>query len=338
MPPAQQYVNGEQNRYMKTLIYGPPRSLKTTWALEAACAGFNVTILQGDPEGCAVLNNVDRFKPSTLSRINVLDVGNTLEKTVMSKTVDRILTKDPIAYYNEERKVMTNNLFLLKDSKTIWVWNRNLLNENDVIVLDSYSAYCDTIMRDYAAANEIKLEEAEKQEWDGWGWTSRKASWMLSAWLQLPCHSILIAHETLWEKKRQAVNSKGKKETIVEFSRLVPRSTSGPHALKVGEQFPDIIHFFITNGIVRLDTRINESAHCGCKGVPPSTYSYDKLSFQRLAEYYKIKPAPALTCQAMTYHTSVQSANVASGGYKPQERTTFVQKPDPLAALNKPMK
>jgi hypothetical protein len=316
MPPANQFVQqASSHTRLRSLIYGRDKCRKTTWACLAAKAGFNVTLLCGDPEGATVLSS-SQFDKETLSRINVIDISNTRDRNVMHQFAIQLFSKGTFLY-NEDTKLSTPGTMGFKAGQSYWKIDLDALNANDLIIWDSHSSYVDTLLSKYAADNNMSLAAAEKTEWDGWGWMGRAATWFITNFVQLPCHLVLIAHAQEYEKR---------KGNEILWTRTQPKSTSGPHAQTITKDFSDVLFFKQVGSDIRIDAASSPNRMCGSRALEPKEFTWKDMQYGELAKCYGVSPDHSLPCEAFTFHTfdggsvtksKTQSPNILTQPKKP---------------------
>ena len=109
------------------------------------------------------------------------------------------------------------------------------------------------------------------------------ASYFLKQGKALPCHFIVIGHQTIYEKHKKVMINGREKDTI-EWSRLQIQSTSGPHAMTVGTEFSDILRFYFVGDNVKISTTAEEGILGGSRLIPPGSYKWADLQFKDICE------------------------------------------------------
>jgi len=285
---------------IKALIYGPPKSKKTWWSCNAAAHGFNVHLLNADPDGWIVLNN-PAFDQSLRSRINVIDISDTPTTAAVTLFMSAFLKFTKFWYVPSTRQVYLNYMTIPNDV-AFWAINPTLLTPYDLVIVDSLSAMAYSSMFAYALNNEIDLSDASKIDWEAFGWQGRLLSWQLVTLVTLPCHVIVTAHATVYEKRKTITNNFGKKEQLVEWSRIVPQSSSGPHALSIAKHFNEILFTNLLGENSFINAAPAPDRDGGSRVIAPRNYPWADLQPSHLAEAYGIKPlAPIAECPAFKF-------------------------------------
>lgn len=251
------------NMLLRILAYGPGKTKKTWWAGKAAESNFNVILMDGD-DGYHILKNI---KPEAQKRITVVDVVDTHKQAVFCVAMTELL-KNYKLVWDEQRKV---NAKLQPNEHCINI-DLTQLTSNDLLVIDSWTALTWSLVVRYANENMIDLTDAEKTEWDGYGWSGRLATWMLGQLKALPCHVVVIAHQTMYEKRsKDGKNIEWQKQQIV--------STSGNHAMTVPSKFSEILNFSAKGSSFKIDTNGDVEKDGGARIVPPGIYKWEELQF-----------------------------------------------------------
>ncbi len=294
MPTASDYIN-EPPAFMRILAYGAPKTKKTLWAAKAAEAGFNVTFFEFDTDGARILLS-GLVNKQGIEKINVIDCSARLHQNAPYGFMRGLFTQNE-TYFNETTGIAAPSPLGWKTGTTYAHINLKKLNANDIIVIDSFSSYVDSLLEAYAANENISLVEAEKQTWDGWGWMGRVATWALRKLTSLPCHLIVIGHEQNYEKR--LVTAEGK--TYTAWIRQQPKSVSGPHGQTLSGYFSDCLYFYLKRNENRISTRTKEFSDVGSRIMAPDDHPYAALPFTKIADYSKVYAQQDLLCQAVDF-------------------------------------
>lgn len=251
---------------LRILAYGPAKSKKTWWVGKAAEAGYNVLLLDGD-DGWQILNHI---KPEAQKRIQVVDLNDELNSVICCNFMTRLLKKGTIIWDEKAKKTEMFN----PNENCISI-DLTKLGKFDVLVVDSWTALIRSLMFQFANENSIDLSEADKADWDFYGWGGRMALWITSRLTSLPCHLVTIAHATQYEKRDKT----GKK--VISSKRQII-STSGPNAMQLPSEYSDILYFYPKGAAFKIDTRGTDEADGGSRLISPAIYNWDDLQFKDL--------------------------------------------------------
>lgn len=260
---------------LRELLYGPAKTKKTWWAAKAAEANFNVVLLDGDA-GWHILNNI---KPEARKRIQVLDFVDKQKDAVFCLALTEFLKTGKL-WWDEERKVSAK---LNPSSSVIYLDIERLTNQT-VLIIDSWTALSWSLLFRYAKENSIDLTDPDKQEWDYYRWAGSLMTWVMKQLKTLPCHVIVIGHQTMYEKR-------SKDGKTIESQRQQIVSSSGNNAMTLPKDFSDILTFSVKKTMFKISTEAAEDADGGSRIVPPGVYDWNALQFADVCRYGSI-PLP----------------------------------------------
>lgn len=262
---------------LRLLNYGPAKVKKTWWIGKAAEAGFNILLLDGD-NGWHILKQI---APEARKRIQVVNLMDELNRVIFAPAVVTLLKKGTLTWDEKERKSTPFNA-----PATAINIDLNTLTPNDILVVDSWTALVTSLMWQFALENHIDLSEADKNEWDFYGWGGRLALWCVSRLMALPCHVVVIAHATIYEKR-----DKSQKKIISQKRQII--STSGPNAMQIPSKFSDLFYFYAKGSAFKIEAKGNEEQDGGSRIVPPGIYNWDDLQFKDTIQMAGLKLPPA---------------------------------------------
>lgn len=297
---------------LRVLIYGMQKTRKTWWAMKAAEAGYNVILIDGD-DGWHIVNKID---PSASERIEIVNMVDKPNASVFAPMLTKMLKMSNFRYDEIQRKLaglnQVENCIKIDVTK---------LTKNDVFVLDSWTALVWSLTLRYAEMENIDLDDLSGQDWDFYRWGGNLANWILGKLKTLPCHVIVIGHMTVYEKFRGT-----KKNRKLVLQREQVSSVSGPHGLKLGINFSDVLRFNRkSNGDTIILAQGNNEAEGGSRIVKPGTYDWDKLQFIDICKMAGIKPdenAPKNNFKC----NQEENANVKNEINKPKTIKTQIKK------------
>lgn len=261
-----------ENNQLRILLYGADKTKKTWWAGAAAEAGYNVHILNTD-KGISILRNLS---PDARKRVNIIDATDTMKDAVGCKLIAAVMKGDEFLW-DADRKIMLERA-TMKGAVNVLRYDVNKLTENDVLVFDSMTALVQSLAFRYCLENKIDISDASKTEWEGYRWAGALLSWMIAQTKAIKAHIIVIGHQEVYSKTKTII-SNGKKETVTEWSRTQPKTTSGPHALTIGANFTDILYFFTTGSLFKIDTAGTKDRTGGTRAIKPKVYNWQDLQF-----------------------------------------------------------
>lgn len=265
------------------MLYGPAKTKKTWWAGAAAEAGFNVLFFEGDGN-FGILKNLSQ---EAQERVYVVPARDRLNKAVFAELMAVFLETKTLIWDEKEQVARQKITKDLRD-QCIFI-DKADLDTNWVIVVDSYTALCASISLQYCLENAIALSDAKKTDWDGYAWAGRLATFMIQQLKNIfDCHVIVIGHSDVYEKKKTV----GDKQ-VTDWTRMLPKSTSGPHALTLAKNFTDIFLFSIVGTTFYIDTRADKDRDGGTINIKPDRYKWDDLQFADVIKQAGLSLPPA---------------------------------------------
>lgn len=271
----------------KYLILGDPKAGKTTWAVEAALAGFNVLLMDGD----VAVQAIQQLPAEAKQRIFYMDVSDRLEGGIdarMIRVVSEFFTSSKFLW-NDTKQEPYSRMRDSHDPETgaaldeIWEFRPSRFDHRWVIVLDSWTTLSYSGMLAKAEDSGVDLADIEKADMSLYAGVGNRLTNMLATIQKARCHFIVIGHPSQFEKTKSPANVKAgevkQKDRIVEWTKMVPKSSSNPHGLTMGKYFSDIgwidisqtgkreLNFAVTNQRV-------SGGHLVGKGDPKTDFSF----------------------------------------------------------------
>lgn len=336
---------------VKAMILGDPKAGKTEWALRTAEAGFNVLYFDGDVAG-QTINAID---PKARERIFYMDCADRVDGGLEPRMIDlatEFFTSTRFAW-NDTKQLVYNRSKDSHDPETgaaldeIWEIRPSRLDHNWVFVLDSWTTLAYSAMLAKAIAEGISLADIEKAERNMYQGTGNRLTNMLTTIQKMRCHVIVIGHPRQYEKRKspdgKTVREATKEnEQIIEWTKMVPASSSNPHGLTMGKYFSDIGWIDINKVGKRVMTfdvsgdRVS-GGHLTGRGDPRGDYSFANLLKSIGGEIPG--PSGAPMGEALIIHepgTFIPAANKAAaalGSKKPNDSPASGTKPTQVKGL-----
>ena len=235
-----------QDSLAKLLLLGDSKAGKTHWIMQAAEAGFNVLYLDAD----VARQTLAKLSPAAKGRVAYLGVGDYVD--------DKGVYQYRFADFFKE--FCTTGIFTWNDTKgavfdrrtydgtpdtgdVVWQIRPAQMDHRDLIVFDSWTAYAQSIAAWKAETLGVDLAEVEKVSREIYSGIANKATQTLVMIQRSRCHFAVIGHPDEYRKTRVPPGKIGNvKETdmIVEWTKMVPKSTSKPHSLTMAKFFSDV--------------------------------------------------------------------------------------------------
>jgi len=224
----------EGGRLGRILLYGKGKTKKTTWAVKAAEAGFNVFHIDGD-DGAHILYQPGILSEEARKRVLTINVVDTFERAVFASFMARFCKAGTTGFtWDEQDKQIV--LGLRNSEHTFVKIEPPKFTSNDVVIIDSWTRLAASTLFQFAKEHSIDLADAAKVEWDGYGFQGRFLDFVLKSLSAFPCHVIVIGHATVYEKR-----SKDQKTILSQTTQ--PISSTGPHGAKLADFFSDVFFF-----------------------------------------------------------------------------------------------
>lgn len=230
------------------LILGEEKAGKTTWLLDAAESGFNVLLLDGDVAQQAI----ERLSPKAKQRVFYMEVGDRLVgegDPRMIRTVADIFTSSRFLW-NDRTQDEYSRVKDPHDPETgacldeIWELRPAKLDHNWVLAVDSWTTLAYSAKLAKAQDMGFELADVEKFEQSLYSGVTNRLDAILYTQQRAPCHTCIIGHGSQYEKSKSPDNVRAgevkPKDRIVEWTKMVPISSSNPHGFKMGKFFSDI--------------------------------------------------------------------------------------------------
>lgn len=237
---------GPKSSLAKLLLIADGKLGKTYYAAMAAKAGFNVLYLDGDV-GSATIGKM--IKEGTLSaedasRIYLIDVRDTIlggvRDTRFVEFMNELCGSVVLKWNESENRIAKRN-----DSGELWEIRPAKMTSNDLIVIDSWTGYTESVMLWCGRANGVDITTATLSEMRAvYGGGGLKSTEMLQFIRSMPCNVIVLAHPDEFShmtkpegRKAGAINEK---DLTVDWTKMIPKTTSKPQGLQMAKYFSDV--------------------------------------------------------------------------------------------------
>lgn len=274
----------------KGLILGDPKAGKTDWVMRAAEAGFNVLYMDGD----VAAQTIAGLSPEAKSRIFYMNIADKLDGGIdprMIATVAAFFTSSKFLW-NDTKQQEYSRVKDDHDEETgaaldeIWEFKPARFDHRWVIAIDSWTTLAYSGMLAKALDMGVDLGDIEKADQNLYAGVGNRLTNVLSTIQKAPCHFAVIGHPSQFEKSKSP-DGKSQREVkaadrIVEWTKMVPKSSSNPHGLTMGKFFSDI-GWIDVNKFGKRELNFNitservSGGHLVGKGDPRGDYSFAKV-------------------------------------------------------------
>lgn len=247
------HTRPEMNRALcKLLLIAEGRMGKTHFAAMAAKAGFNILYINGDIATATIMGmtkSQNGEKPilslAEASRIYMLEVGDTMgggsRDSKFVECMNEFTNSITFRWNDTDQRVASR-----KDTdKEIWEIKPGLMGQNDILVFDSWTSYCESVMLWVGQANGVNVADAStsamRPVYQG---GALKVTEMLQVIRSMQCNVIVLAHPDEYSHTTRPEGKKVKdiKETdlVVDWTKMIAKTTSKPQGLVMPKYFTDV--------------------------------------------------------------------------------------------------
>lgn len=254
-----------EDSLVKLLLIADSKAGKTHWAMQAAELGFNVLYVDGD----VGRQTLAKLSPKAKGRVAYMNVSDFVdEKGIyqfrMAEFFREFTTNGIFTWNDTLGAVFDKRTYVDAASATdespaheVWQIRPARMGHYDLIIFDSWTSYCQSISAWKASELGVDLAEIEKAERGHYAGIGNKATQSLVMIQKAPCHFIVIAHPDEYQKKKSPTGTVGgitETQMIIEWTKMVPKSTSRPHSLTMAKFFSDVAWIDISpTGIRKID-------------------------------------------------------------------------------------
>jgi hypothetical protein len=157
----------------------------------------------------------------------------------------------------------------VKDEGEIWELMPSLMDENSLMVLDSWTALVESVKLKAAISNSVNLQDASLNEMRPvYQVSANICTALLQVIRAMPCHVIVCAHPDEYQHRvappgRKMADVK-EKDMLVDWTKMVPMSTSRPQSLNMAKYFTDVAWMEVSpTGTRKLDFRTKDTRIAG---------------------------------------------------------------------------
>lgn len=267
---------------LRILMLGDTKTGKTHWAGQAAEAGFNILYLGGDVE----LPTLVKLSPAAKGRLYYMPIHDDMIQIVADVVTGKYLWNDTKAKKFSAKNDGVDESGAALDE--IWELKPTLLGREWILVIDSWSTLSYSAMVAKAGDLGVDLADIEKVERSIYSGVGNRLTAILNSLEKANCHIIVIGHGRQMEKTKapeggkQAVKEVREVDRIIEWTKMIPQSSSNPHGLSMGKFFTDIGWLQFNAGNKRKlsfkpqHDRVS-GGHLGTEGDPDTDHSFASL-------------------------------------------------------------
>ena len=231
------------------MILSEEKAGKTSWLLAAAESGFNVLLLDGD----VGKQRINDLSPAAKQRVYYMDVSDNLVGEVdprMIQTVSDFFVATKFLW-NDRTQREYSRTHDPHDPETgaclddIWEIRPARLDHTWVLGVDSWTTLAYSAMIAKALAEGVDIADVEKIERNIYQGVGNRLTNIAHTQMKAPCHTIFCGHPSQYEKRKSQDGKTVREATkendqIVEWTKMIPKSSSNAHGFSIGSKFSDI--------------------------------------------------------------------------------------------------
>lgn len=299
---------------VRLLCYGKAGTKKTWFAMNAALAGFNVILFDGD-QGGAIARQVD---PTIKRRIRIIRCHDRVDRPVFADFILRFLKNETIQWDDKDNKIIFPGQ-KWKPDHAHWVLDMSRLTMNDVVVMDSWDAFMLSCMHTKFTEDKQDYFASKISDLRGtFGYQSRIGTTALQKVCALPCHVIVVAHEQVNEITEPQYDSEKDVVNRIPTGEVYsqPQSSSRNHGLTLAAKFTDVLYHYVRGERVKITTKPNE-ARDGKTRLVFKDDDWEKIQFKDFSDAIGAKGDPSIECEACKYYPIGETRTATAATQKP---------------------
>ena len=228
---------------------------KSTYAAEAAIAGFHLIYLDSD-NGLSALNAAINKEKDALEIKKRVDYFRITHPRLFLQLFLRSSAKRPLFWCPNKNKAVNAKTPDMAEDEPIWVFNSTAIPASSVLVIDSWTSLSQDALQQLRSDQTAPLLEGTDQ--GIYGEAKASVDYFANILQSVPYHVIVQAHPTRYEVYEKPANTSGadmkQKDMKLVDTYEVPVSTSRVAGLDMGKRFNHIGWLNITpTGTVEID-------------------------------------------------------------------------------------
>lgn len=263
---------------VRVLCYGQALTRKTTWALKAAEAGFNVIYFGFDHN----FQVATQLSAEAKKRVYHLDMRPPEDAHANSGALTLVQAAKPaVTFFDEEARQYVPMNKLEPETQYLRL-DLTKVTPADIIVIDSWTAFVMNLA--IAQRPVLDVKSVPKLEWDDYAKVRLLLDLFIKNVSKLNCHLIVIGHAEVYARRRKDADPKATGSEAIEQIRTQPSSISQAHASTLAKEFTDVLFFETQNAMVgpRISTRGSVDFDAGSRLFPPFDKKWEEFQFVNL--------------------------------------------------------
>jgi len=298
---------------VRVLCYGQALTRKTTWALRAAEAGFNIIYFGFDHNFQAAA----QLSPEARGRIYHFDMRLPEDKPDNNGALTLVSAAQPTSVFFDENLRVYTSLNKLDPEIAYTRIDLTKTTSNDIIVIDSWTSFITMLALSQRPVLDAK--NVPKLEWDDYAKVRLLVDLFIKNIMKMDAHLIVIGHAESYAKRKQDVSPKAPANEAVEQIRLQPMSITRAHAETMTKEFTDVLFFETPNAMVgpRISSKGSVDFDAGCRRLPPFDKKFDDFQFVDLIPQTMLDVVKTNVKFSSTSVYTAKGAEFAAGSGKP---------------------
>lgn len=230
------------NQVAKLLLIGDGKCGKTFYGGLAAEAGFNVLYLDGD----VAAPTIQQLPAKAKENIYLLPVGDKSNPTLSHDFIDfmvKFTTEDKVIW-NDTKMQVGKRSDDFSESE-VWVIRPGNLDHNWLLIIDSWTSLVQSVLLWAARTHGVDLSDTNSSQMRNvYSSSGMKLTQLLVIIQRLRCNVLCIAHPDEFVKQRRPEGKRmdqiKESDMIVEWTKMIPKSSSKPHAMTMSKYFTDV--------------------------------------------------------------------------------------------------
>lgn len=245
----------EEQGVVHLLLIADSKMGKSTYAAEAAIAGFHLIYLDSD-NGLSALNAAINKEKDALEIKKRVDYFRITHPRLFLQLFLRSSAKRPLFWCPSKNKAVNAKTPDMAEDEPIWVFNSAAIPASSVLVIDSWTSLSQDALQQLRSDQSAPLLEGTDQ--GIYGEAKASVDYFANILQSVPYHVIVQAHPTRYEVYEKPANTSGadmkQKDMKLVDTYEVPVSTSRVAGLDMGKRFNHIGWLNITpTGTVEID-------------------------------------------------------------------------------------
>lgn len=239
-------TNTGDNGLVKLLLIGDSGAGKDHWICEAAEAGFNVILNDGDVATQTVNRRKENgdyfFSEEARNRIFIFDFTDKMLKPLFQENILAWIKARPSFMWDDTNQKLANPRKDDLSESTVWEVTPSKFTSRDIWVIDTWTSLMQSVKQEVGNRTGVDIGQMDRADQSVYASYRNRADQILSVIKGAPCHVVVLAHPEEYAKmKKERGKQKRQAQQEVEFIKAVPLSCSKPHGRTMGGNFSEVL-------------------------------------------------------------------------------------------------